>query len=204
MLTELRNRGLQDALIVCCNGLKGLPNSIRTTWPEATVQTCVVHMVRNSLRYASKRHWSRITSAMRGICTAPTVEAAETRFADFADEWEQVYPAMIEAWRSVWNEFVPFLEFPAVGAPVPCRRRVRLGRPSQSEREEQLQRLKHEMARNVAPGETCSDERNHAHVGATENQTRPRNMIGRRDNNHSTPSALSDKPCDPARFTARR
>lgn len=112
MLTELRNRGLQDALIVCCDGLKGLPESIRITWPQATVQTCVVHMVRNSLRYASKKHWSRITAAMREIYTAPTIEAAETRFADFAAEWEAIYPAMIESWRSVWNEFVPFLEFP--------------------------------------------------------------------------------------------
>ena len=113
MLTELRNRGLQDALIVCCDGLKGLPESIRLTWPEATVQTCVVHMVRNSLRYSSKKHWSKITAAMREIYTAPTVAAAEARFAEFAGDWEQLYPAMIQAWRSVWQEFVPFLEFPA-------------------------------------------------------------------------------------------
>jgi transposase-like protein len=112
MLTELRNRGLQDALIVCCDGLKGLPESIRLTWPDATVQTCVVHMVRNSLRYASKKHWGRIAQAMREIYTAPTVEAAEARFAEFAGEWERAYPAMIQAWRSVWTEFVPFLEFP--------------------------------------------------------------------------------------------
>lgn len=112
MLTELRNRGLLDALIVCCDGLKGLPESIRITWPEATVQTCVVHMVRNSLRYASKKHWTKITAAMREIYTAPTVEAAETRFAEFAGEWGQLYPAMIQAWQSVWQEFVPFLEFP--------------------------------------------------------------------------------------------
>jgi len=112
MLTELRNRGLQDALIVCCDGLKGLPESIRTTWPDATVQTCVVHMVRNSLRYASRKHWKEITAAMREIYTAPTVAAAEARFAEFADEWEATCPAMIQAWRSVWNEFVPFLEFP--------------------------------------------------------------------------------------------
>jgi transposase-like protein len=69
-------------------------------------------MVRNSLRYASKKHWARVTAAMREIYTAPTIEAAETRFADFAAEWESVYPAMIGAWRSVWTEFVPFLEFP--------------------------------------------------------------------------------------------
>ena len=67
MPAELANRGLADALIVCCDGLKGLPESIRATWPEATVQTCVVHMVRNSLRYASRKHWGQITRAMRDI-----------------------------------------------------------------------------------------------------------------------------------------
>jgi putative transposase len=67
MLTELKNRGVADALIVCCDGLKGLPDAIRVAWPEATVQTCVVHLVRNSLRYASKKHWSAITRQMRAI-----------------------------------------------------------------------------------------------------------------------------------------
>ena len=69
MLTELRNRGLADALIVCCDGLKGLPESIRATWPQATVQTCVVHLVRNTLRYVSKKYWSTITREMREIYT---------------------------------------------------------------------------------------------------------------------------------------
>ena len=112
MLTELRNRGLADALIVCCDGLKGLPDAIRVTWPQATVQTCVVHMVRNSLRYASKRHWPAITRQMREIYTAPTVPAAELIFADFAGQWRGVYPAMIKSWETMWPEFVPFLEFP--------------------------------------------------------------------------------------------
>lgn len=112
MLTDLRNRGIADALIVCCDGLKGLPDAIRLTWPEATVQTCVVHMVRNSLRYASRKYWPTITKQMRAIYTAPTVEAAEVRFGDFADEWRSVYPAMIESWERAWPEFVPFLEFP--------------------------------------------------------------------------------------------
>ena len=75
MLTELRNRGLADALIVCCDGLAGLPESIRATWPDATAQTCVAHMVRNSLRYASRKHRGAITKAMRGIYTSPTIEA---------------------------------------------------------------------------------------------------------------------------------
>ena len=112
MLTELRNRGLADALIVCCDGLKGLPSSIRATWPDATVQTCVVHMARNSLRYASTKHWGPITKAMRDIYTSATVEAAEARFEAFAGDWEDTYPAMIGSWRQAWDEFVPFLEFP--------------------------------------------------------------------------------------------
>jgi transposase-like protein len=112
MLTELRNRGIADALIVCCDGLKGLPDAIRATWPDATVQTCVVHLVRNSLRYASKKHWSQITRQMRVIYTAATVEAAEVAFGEFAECWRDIYPAMIRAWEASWNEFVPFLEFP--------------------------------------------------------------------------------------------
>lgn len=112
MLSELRNRGVSDALIVCCDGLKGLPDAIRVTWPQATVQTCVVHLVRNSLRYASKKHWQTITRQLRTIYTAPTVQAAEERFADFSEEWKPLYPAMIASWENSWQEFVPFLEFP--------------------------------------------------------------------------------------------
>jgi putative transposase len=113
MLNELRNRGLADALIVCCDGLKGLPESIRATWSEATVQTCVVHLVRNTLRYVSKKYWSTITREMREIYTAPSLPAAEILFEDFATKWRPIYPAMIASWESSWNEFIPFLEFPA-------------------------------------------------------------------------------------------
>jgi len=113
MLTELRNRGLADVLITCCDGLKGLPEAIRTVWPDTTVQTCVVHMVRNSLRYASKKHWSAITKQMRLIYTAPTVAAAEAEFEAFTETWRDKYPAMIASWERSWGEFVPFLEFPA-------------------------------------------------------------------------------------------
>ena len=113
MLTELRNRGVRDVLITCCDGLKGLPDAVRTIWPDTTVQTCVVHLVRNSLRYASKKHWSTITRQMRAIYTAPTVPAAEEAFELFAEQWRDIYPAMIAGWENAWDEFVPFLEVPA-------------------------------------------------------------------------------------------
>jgi len=111
-LTELRNRGIQDVFIVCCDGLKGLPEAIRATWPLADVQLCVVHLVRSSLRYTSKKHWGQVCREMREIYTAPTLEAAEARFAEFVDTWRERYPAMIDTWQRAWNEFVPFLDFP--------------------------------------------------------------------------------------------
>ena len=99
MLTELRNRGLTDALIVCCDGLRELPDSIRAAWLQVTVKTCVVHIVPNSFRYASKKHWSPIIKAMWEIYTAAVVEAVETQCEAFAADWEQTYPAMIHTWR---------------------------------------------------------------------------------------------------------
>jgi transposase-like protein len=112
MLTELRNRGIQDVIIVCCDGLKGLPESIQAIWPQAIVQTCVVHLVRNSLRFASVKLWKPIAAGLKQIYEAPTVSAAEARFAEFAEQWQPVYPAMVEMWRRRWGEFVPFLDFP--------------------------------------------------------------------------------------------
>jgi putative transposase len=110
MLTELRNRGVADACIVCCDGLKGQPEAIGATWPLATVQTCVVHLVRNSLRYASKADWAKITAGLRTVYTAATL--TEARFAEFAGTWRAKYPAMIATWERSWPEFVPFLDFP--------------------------------------------------------------------------------------------
>lgn len=112
MLTELRNRGVADVCIVSCDGLKGLPEAINATWPQAVVQTCVVHLVRNSLRYASKKHWGRITADLKPVYTAPSAKAAEARFAEFAETWRPTYPALVAMWERSWAEFVPFLDFP--------------------------------------------------------------------------------------------
>ena len=104
-LSELRNRGVADVCIVACDGLKGLPESVAEIWPLATVQLCVVHLVRASLRYASKAHWGPITKALREVYTAPTVDAAEARFDAFADDWGQRYPVIVKLWRSAWEQF---------------------------------------------------------------------------------------------------
>jgi transposase-like protein len=99
-------------LLLCCDGLKGLPDSARAVWPQVDVQLCVVHLVRNSLRYASKKHWGPICKQLREIYTAPSISAAQVCFEGFAAEWEPVYPAMIKSWRDTWDDFEPFLEFP--------------------------------------------------------------------------------------------
>jgi putative transposase len=92
--------------------LKGLPEALNSLWPQADVQLCVVHLVRASLRYASKRYWPQITKALKGIYTARTVDAAGLLFDEFAQEWEEKYPAMIRMWRNSWENFIPFLAFP--------------------------------------------------------------------------------------------
>jgi putative transposase len=112
MLAELRNRGVEDVCMVACDGLKGLPEAIAEIWPQATVQLCVVHLVRASLRYASKKYWSQISKDLREIYTAPTEAAAEQRFAGFEQAWGERYPAIIRLWRSSWQQFTPFLAFP--------------------------------------------------------------------------------------------
>ena len=112
ILTELRNRGIADTFIVCCDGLKGLPDAIRATWPLAEVQLCVVHLVRSSLRFTSKKYWGPVCRELREIYTAPTGDAATARFADFAEHWRDKYPAMIATWERAWDDFVPFLAFP--------------------------------------------------------------------------------------------
>jgi transposase-like protein len=113
VLTELRNRGIVDVCIACCDGLVGLPDAINATWPEALVQTCVVHLVRNTLRYTGVKDWPKLAADMRTIYTAPTIEAAEARFEEFCERWAERYPKAIDVWRRRWAEFVPFLAFPA-------------------------------------------------------------------------------------------
>jgi len=114
VLTELRHRGLADVLFVCCDGLKGLPDAIEATWPQASVQTCVVHLIRASTRYCSWKDRKRITAALRPIYTAPSVEAAGDAMDTFELEHGDRYPGIVAVWRNAWERFIPFLAYPAV------------------------------------------------------------------------------------------
>ncbi|WP_373293120.1 IS256 family transposase, partial [Actinoplanes campanulatus] len=109
--TELKNRGAEDVLMAVCDGLTGLPDAINTVWPQTVVQTCVVHLLRNSFKYASRQHWDAIAKALKPVYTAPTEQAAEQRFLEFAEVWGDRYPAIVRLWENAWAEFVPFLAF---------------------------------------------------------------------------------------------
>jgi putative transposase len=112
VFTELRNWGLKDALIVCCDGLPGLPDAVEAIWPEALIQTCVVHLLRASLRYVAYDHRKRLAGALKPIYAAPSVAAAEAAFAEFKLSYGEKSPGVIAVWERAWEEFVPFLAFP--------------------------------------------------------------------------------------------
>jgi transposase-like protein len=111
VLTEIKNRGVGDVLMVVCDGLTGLPDAIATVWPQTITQTCVVHLLRNSFRYAGRRHYEAIAKALRPVYTAATEAAATERFLEFAEAWGERYPAIVRLWENAWAEFVPFLAF---------------------------------------------------------------------------------------------
>ena len=111
VLTEIRNRGVEDVCIAVCDGLKGLPESITTTWQYAQVQACILHLIRNTFRYASRRDWDELARDLKPVYTAPNAEMASVRFDEFADKWGPRYPAIINLWRQAWQEFIPFLDY---------------------------------------------------------------------------------------------
>ena len=111
VLTELKNRGVNDVLMVVCDGLKGLPESVNTVWRETIVQTCIVHLMRNSFKYSARQHWDAISRALKPVYQAATLTEAEERFLEFAEAWGDKYPAIVRLWENAWAEFVPFLGF---------------------------------------------------------------------------------------------
>src|SRR6476661_2120630 len=111
VLTEIKNRGVADVCIVVCDGLKGLPDSINTTWNYAQVQACILHLLRNTFRYASRRDWDELARDLKPVYTAPNTQMAAARFEEFADKWTSRYPAVVNLWRAAWQEFIVFLDY---------------------------------------------------------------------------------------------
>ena len=110
---ELANRGIKDVLIVCCDGLTEFPEAIEATWPEATVQTCVVHLIRAAMRFVNYKDRKAVAAALRPIYTAATVEAARDELEAFAaSELGTRYPTTVKTFKDAWERFIPFLAFP--------------------------------------------------------------------------------------------
>src|SRR5271165_6074350 len=111
VLTDLRNRGVKDVFFVVCDGLKGLPEVVTNVWPQAIVQTCIIHLIRNTFRLTSRKVWDELKGDLRPIYTAPTPDAALAAFEELSDKWGERYPAVIRLWASAWEEFIPFLDY---------------------------------------------------------------------------------------------
>jgi putative transposase len=113
VMNELRNRGVEDVLIAVVDGLKGFPDAIRATFPQTTVQTCIVHLLRNSLDFVSWKDRKAVAGALKDIYRALDDQAAQAALAAFeAGPWGQKYPAIGQSWRRAWGEVIPFYAFP--------------------------------------------------------------------------------------------
>ena len=111
VLTDLRNRGVRDVFFLVCDGLKGLPDVVENVWPQTVVQTCIIHLIRNTFRLASRADHDAIKKDLKAIYTAPTADAAEFALEELEEKWGKKYRAIIRLWRSAWNEFIPFLDY---------------------------------------------------------------------------------------------
>jgi len=111
VLTEIKNRGVADVFFIVCDGLKGLPESANTVFKHANVQACVIHLIRATFRYASRKYWDQLARDMKAIYTAASAEAAWAAFEELEEKWGKPYPAIPNLWRAAWEEFIPFLDY---------------------------------------------------------------------------------------------
>jgi putative transposase len=111
VLTDLKNRGVKDVFFLVCDGLKGLPEVVTNVWPQTIVQTCIIHLIRNTFRLASKRDWDALKRDIKPIYTAVNAAAARAAFEALQDKWGQRYAAVIRLWDNAWTEFIPFLDY---------------------------------------------------------------------------------------------
>jgi len=111
VVTELRNRGVQDIFIACVDGLKGFPEAIETVFPRAQVQLCLVHMVRHSLKYVSWKQRKEVATELKTIYQAPTAEQAEMELMTFEEKWDKTHPSIGQSWRRNWERITPFFAY---------------------------------------------------------------------------------------------
>ena len=111
VLVDLKNRGVRDVFFLVCDGLKGLPDVVEAVWPQAIVQTCIIHLIRNTFRLTSRRDSDAIKRDIKPIYTAPNADAALAALDDLDEKWGAKYRAMIRLWRNAWTEFIPFLDY---------------------------------------------------------------------------------------------
>ena len=112
VVTELKNRGVQDIFIACVDGLKGFPEAIEAVYPQTAVQLCLVHMVRHSLNYVSWKRRQAVATDLKTIYAAATADEAEIRLQEFDEKWGTDYPTIVKSWRSNWARITPFFDYP--------------------------------------------------------------------------------------------
>ena len=112
VLSELKQRGVQDILICCVDGLKGFPEAIEAIFPRTTVQTCIVHLLRHSLKYVPRREREQVARDLKPIYTALDADAAEAELERFDEKWGARFPVITQAWLNAWEYVTPFLAFP--------------------------------------------------------------------------------------------
>ena len=112
VVTELKNRGVNDIFIACVDGLKGFPEAIEAVFPKAQVQLCIVHMVRNSLRFVSWKQRKEVATDLKLIYQAPTLDQAETNLTAFAKKWDASHPTIAKSWRNNWERIIPMFSYP--------------------------------------------------------------------------------------------
>jgi putative transposase len=111
VLIDLKNRGVRDVFFLICDGLKGLPEVVESVWPQTVVQTCIIHLIRNSFRLVSRKHADALKRDLKSIYTAPNADAAAVALEKLDEKWGDKYAAMVRLWRNAWEEFTPFLDY---------------------------------------------------------------------------------------------
>jgi transposase-like protein len=111
VLTDLRNRGVRDVFFLVCDGLKGLPDVVVNVWPQTIVQTCIIHLIRNTFRLTSRKDWDALKRDLKPIYTAVNAASARAAFDELAERWGAKYSAVVRLWDNAWSEFIPFLDY---------------------------------------------------------------------------------------------